>query len=319
MLLLLLACITSSMGVSEGLELIRTRSRLPTPTHSHSTLYDGDDTIYVIGGKTDNSGGFQDKVIRYSLESGTVEVVGTFVNISSGSAVLADGDILYFGGQLQGPGGVLSSAVHRYSLATGLHSVIANFPRASAWNSAVWDPRQNVAYIFGGWDGGEGRPIADVYRFNARSNALQLVTLLSTPKSDTAAVWDTRRELAYVFGGYSDQGGGGTIRDILAFDQQHNEFRFVGVLPTGASTPCAGFAEIHDEAIVVDGAPDDPATFNPGSGFSQNVSVAGWERYGYMPCVYVPKLDRMYMIGGRIWTTSEVTDHISYVDLGQRR
>ena len=67
--------------------------KLPYPLRGHSAVYDGQDSIYIIG--TD-----QGKVLRFSLGTGLVEEYGDFVTITNGGAALStDGEILYFGGQ----------------------------------------------------------------------------------------------------------------------------------------------------------------------------------------------------------------------------
>ena len=139
-LLLLLsssAPFAASTSGGTNLRLIVSETRLPEPIADHSAMlaaYDGQDSIYVFGGL--NSSTRNDRLFKYSLETGTVNTFGPFLNVSTGRAVL-DGDrVFYFGGYPAGPG---TADVMRVSLSTGEQEVVNSFYSPLVDMSVTWD------------------------------------------------------------------------------------------------------------------------------------------------------------------------------------
>lgn len=91
----------------------------------HSAVYDGLDSIYVVGGF---NGNYQNRVLKYSLRLGSVDVVGIFVTIGLGIALLNSDEILYLGGR--GDEYKPSAAIYRYSTDTNNFSQVGKLPWA---------------------------------------------------------------------------------------------------------------------------------------------------------------------------------------------
>ena len=92
---LLVSCL---LTLGDSLTLVDSGSRLPSALNRHIAVYDGHDAIYVFGGYN-NSINPQDKIIKYSLESGAVQVVGIMPKDLAGLSAFMDGeDVVYFGG-----------------------------------------------------------------------------------------------------------------------------------------------------------------------------------------------------------------------------
>ncbi|MHB8633811.1 MAG: thrombospondin type 3 repeat-containing protein [Thermoplasmatota archaeon] len=81
---------------------------------------------------------------------------------------------------------------------------------AAAWTSAVWAPHdshcaQGCIYVFGDGVGASGLPVTKVYRFDPHGPRGPWATPLPIQMPDVAAasaVWDSVRQVAYIFGGY---------------------------------------------------------------------------------------------------------------------
>jgi len=293
-----------------SLELVVTTSRLPVSLHSPSAVYDGQDTIYILGGTAGSDR--PDKVLKYTLASGTIEEVGTFLNITYGTAFLNGEDITYLGGYLAHQGPIAN--VYKYSLRTLAHSVVSTFPVRLDMHSSVFDPVTQMAYSFGGWSSGQGPN--SVFRFNAATSAIDVVAELPVaPKFQSAAVWDAAHGLAYVFGGQGTTGG---QRDVLSFEPRTNTVaKFANGMPADLQYPCAAYADAHGTAFVADGNDMGPFIFNATSSMSERVQVDGWLPINHAACIYIPKLDRVYILGGvnyreGVWAS---TNQISYVAL----
>ena len=95
LLLLVLSCSLVPVWCAD-LKFVFTNSRLPRLSSYHAAVYDGEDSIYIICGW--NGETVFDSVMKYSLISGSVETIGTFIPRIHGGAVLQGKDILYLGG-----------------------------------------------------------------------------------------------------------------------------------------------------------------------------------------------------------------------------
>jgi hypothetical protein len=106
--------------------------------------------------------------------------------------------------------------------------------------SAVFDPIHDKAYIFGGKSDSTAKKRDEILAFDPESNHVDIVGKLSLPLADTAAVWDTARSKAYIFGGFDDEDN--PRRNFDTFDP------LKGVELTGLSLPY----EVADATAAID-------------------------------------------------------------------
>ena len=97
-LILVKLCLISALAqfvYSDPLKWVVTESRLPVPLYGHSAVYDGEDSIYLIGGW---NGAYNGEVYKYSINTAEVESVGTFPGKLFGSTAFYNNDTYYLGG-----------------------------------------------------------------------------------------------------------------------------------------------------------------------------------------------------------------------------
>jgi len=307
---ILVSCFAATCHADvEKYKFVVTTSRLPQPLTKHSAVYDGQDTIYIIGGYN------EDRVTRFSVADGTVEVISTFLKVHSGAAVMDGEDIVYFGGYISGKARS-SSGIYRFSTVHRNFTLANNLPVAMERMALAWDPVGHVAYTFGGVGLGN---LDQVLRYRASDDEIEQLALLPERRSGAGAVWDHRQEVAYVFGGEGSRRALG--REIFRFNPSAASpivARVTATLPYAVEWPCAVFA---NDYVYVVGDRGRLIKFDPKSERVESVAVDGWRRpLTYSACVHVPKQSRIYLIGGygsfRQGEVKERRDEISYIDLG---
>ena len=77
----------------------------------------------------------------------------------------------------------------------------AILPSARQYHSAVWDPVNNVAYIFGGQD--SGSKLDEIVRFDPAWTPAVTTFIIPLPsaRTNSSAVWDPLNNCAYIFDG----------------------------------------------------------------------------------------------------------------------
>src|SRR5687768_4238738 len=108
MLILVINC-TAQNGDGGGgsgkiLETVTVNTVIPVEVHGSSVLFNGIDSLYIIGGYDDIIDEVPTgQVYQYNITADRIQVHGQFAHVSHGAAVLqpkgADGIIYYFGGQ----------------------------------------------------------------------------------------------------------------------------------------------------------------------------------------------------------------------------
>jgi hypothetical protein len=172
-----------------NLEGVLCNARLPSQREDVSVLYDGDDSIYVIGGYSfPNS--YKD-VLKYSIPTDTIETIGNLPSPSSGGASILDGkgNIIHFGGR----GG---SYVYQISLQSEGIDIVASLPDTNYGFSAIKTVDQTVLIV-----GGIYNPFG-IWSYSLNSTeTIQLSQDLPAYRPLTSGVWDEARNSAYFFGG----------------------------------------------------------------------------------------------------------------------
>src|SRR5689334_18712497 len=100
-------------------------AKLPQPESCHRLHYDGDDSIYLLGGCYSSTARLQ--ILKFSLESETTSQIGTLPeNFSHGSLQSdADGNLFLFGA---GGSDSLAIRVIKYSIKENRTEMVATLP-----------------------------------------------------------------------------------------------------------------------------------------------------------------------------------------------
>ena len=285
-------------------KFVVTNSTLPVALHHHAAVYDGVDSIFLLGGYS-GDGAYLDSVIKYSLADESVQVVGTFLPLASGVSLLHEGNIFYVGGY---DGRNSSAAVYRYSISTDNYSLVHQLPVPISGMSSAWDPSSQSVYVFGGFG-----TDALVFEYNPRANSLEQVSRLPYFIQSAAAVWVTNG-LTYVLGGRNEYG-----RDSdLIFEYDPNTkivTRVPRFLPEYLTNGCAVLATTNYVYTLGGRA---FMRFNPTNYELERVTLDGWPNWlEGMACIHVPKSGRVYVFGGSFqrYSPPSLTNQIAYIDL----
>ena len=181
--------------------------------------------FYVFGG-WDNESGNLDEIVEFDLSSPiTVTVISNTIPAAFLPTTRFDTSAVWdpvnkvayiFGGN---DGAFLDDIVRfeptSITPVTVLSITINSdfvLPSARKVTSAVWDPDNKVAYIFGGYN---GALLDEIVRFEPASiTPVTIVASLPTTRQATSAVWDPVNKVAYIFGGY----GANEIDEIVRFE-----------------------------------------------------------------------------------------------------
>ncbi|MGQ0537008.1 MAG: Kelch repeat-containing protein, partial [Methanobacteriota archaeon] len=190
-------------------------------TGSAAYLFGGETTVWVKCGQGAGYNAWRsyavssDAVTRFVPATGAVTASAPLPETRLGtSAVWVDGVAYLFGGRKQQSGGCVitrhtdppppmnSNEILRFDPVTNsFTTVLGRLPTATYHTSAVWDPVNRVAYVFGGCTDALC-PMRDIVRFDpVTQTATLLPTQLPFGRQETAAVWDPVRNVAYVIGG----------------------------------------------------------------------------------------------------------------------
>jgi len=312
--LIAIGCIFLPTSTS-ALEFVVTNSRLPTPTELHSVVYDGDDTIYIIGGYELLK---QDAVLKFTLSSGAVERVGTFARISAGGAFWHDGRIFYAGGSIHLES--FTDNVYNYDPRFNNYTVVNHLPVKMRSLILTYDPADKVAYSFGGINHDLGGP-PDAYqdmvlRYDPATNQLQRTSARLPEGRGAGSAAFAANGLAYIFGGTVPISFESLSDEVLKFDPiQNTVVKLSARFPSNVYYSPAVFAK---GAIYIAGQTN-LFKFDPTTEQVETVGVEGWPAYMVAhAAVYVPKLDRIYYVGGFGNFRNELPINrveISYLDL----
>jgi hypothetical protein len=309
-----------------ALEAIRSDATLPTPRFATAAAYDGDDSIYIVGGY---QGGYTTtigEILRYSISTEDVQVVARFPDNQvrrSGSAVYdPNADILYYFGGADFNG---NGARNYWTIDVTQGTMTSAQLGVWAWNgnSAVWDNATQSALLFGSqnpWDGSQ------VIAFSTTSREFTNQLPWSPPdvlKFDLAStVWDSVNRVAYIMGGSSLIEGDLKYDRIFKWTASNRQLELLDItLPYDimwtsgvwdASSNCAYL--IGTGYFPWDGE-NNALRFCPSTNNITAMVVDNFPpRSEETSSVYVEKLNRIYIFGG--WIENSIqSNEIVYIDL----
>lgn len=291
------------------------QTRFVHELRSTSPCNDGDESIYLIGGSLGQTGVFlNDRVFKYNITNGKVDVVGHFIEIYEGAGFFHSDHIYYFGGRLGDLSGPTTN-ITRYSVQNGAHSVINNLPAGvrRTRGSYAWDSVAGVGYLFGGWN--QGYSMDQIFQYTPSTNVFEQVGRLLEPIQVSSAAFTP--DGVYIFDGY-----GSASSAISRFDPTTNSV--TRVTDSAPYRGCVFYASRTQQLYILhDHDRTGIQKFHPVDGRFESVEVdpGSWpSNYDGGGCVYVPKLHRVYAMGGFARFPGEASakrrDEISYFDLG---
>ncbi|MGZ3623760.1 MAG: Kelch repeat-containing protein [Ktedonobacteraceae bacterium] len=96
-----------------------------------------------------------------------------------------------------------------------------NNPPPRQQGMAVWDSKDKVMLLFGGWEDGQGIPYWGLWAFDPKQNAWGLLTPLNSSgahilpgRTASAMVWDATDQHAYIYAGAANSKTGSTLNDL---------------------------------------------------------------------------------------------------------
>ncbi len=182
--------------------------------------------------------------------------------------------------------------------------------------NAVWNPDRNVAMIFGGYNPNNFFRYDEVFEYDPFRPEGSRLTLLADRipfgRSGGAAVWDTWRSKAYLFGGVTSSGF--TTSKVLEYDPLRpagSRFtELVDRLPTTAAHLSAVFLPGRGSVITLGDGTDIIKEFNPGFASGQRFQTVCTLPVARTGCLVSrhPSNDLVYIMGG--WTGSFYPDEV---------
>ena len=297
--------------------MVVTNSKLPFARRSVEVTYDGDDAIYIFGGSFVRGidSDWTTEIVKYTLSNGNVEVVGQTPSklLFHQVAYAGRGSIMYMGGHNR------ASTYFSDILELNIRNTSAGMPRVGRledrciWHSAVWDGNEHM-YIVGGQN--DYRDYLDkIIRFTPRTGMVEQVGQLRTWMHSVATAWDDVKVVMYIFGGqtYSLR----STKNITTFDPATGVVTNLNAsLPNSISGGRAIWTGKY--AYVLEMLSTDifsVVRFDPATLEVVPVHIFGYPdgRHG-TGVVYVPKLRRIYQIGGFEYGVG-YTDQIMYIQL----
>jgi hypothetical protein len=141
--------------------------------------------------------------------------------------------------------GILVTVESSYAVDPRLEAA-GDLPSGRDLAAAAYDPESGVAYLFGGLD---GQYLDQIVAFNPGHPFERQIEILEdrlpSPRSATAAVWDSSRGVAYVFGGLEIFYP--TLDEIVVFDPSRPVGQQVTVLPDALPFYIASASAVWDE------------------------------------------------------------------------
>src|SRR5690348_16936982 len=87
-----------SAGHKLELEIVTAKGKLPRNFYYGSAVYDGFDSIYLLGGTKREVGSSYGAIYKYSISSDSAQTIGR-LDEEYGAAAFTSGHIYYFGGE----------------------------------------------------------------------------------------------------------------------------------------------------------------------------------------------------------------------------
>lgn len=293
----------SILSQSQDLVANLASARLPSGRSHVSAIYDGDDSIYILGGNSYPSGAL-DSILHYSISEDRIATIGTLPTpMYGGRITMSSNNEVFLLGSLS------STDIVRFSPGVENATVVAQLPHTFYESSLI--QFNGFVHILGGWVDMD----ATSQGFFPSINGTEGFRV-------NAALWinDSLYPPFYmIFGNILSTGENAVVRyDPVSEDARYT---LLPELPHVFGHSMA-FTDIKDGNVYLVGILGffpGIARFEPSTNLVTLLPVSGFpgsdgNSLSKSGNVYVDKLNRIYMIGGRN-STREYRDEIWYIDL----
>lgn len=294
-----------------SLEAITSPTKLPYGTFRLKALYDKDDSILLLGGSKEQIPTLLDTVLRFTLATEEIEVVGRFpYGIRAGSTEFIDPNVLYFGGSTS----FLQASYYIWSTnGSNLNpSPIGEVPVGMYSICSAYNGNDSV-FITGGLKTDNYQ--YDIIKYNVLDGISQNVATLPNPAVSCSAIWFNNS--MYIFG------GGCNDRNVLRYTPSAGNK--LEILPVSIPAYFFGGSVVTNGKLIylvdgfttetTDGIQMKIATFDPVAETFTYDTVTNLPGSRYASAVYVTKSNRIYIFGGALQDDHTISDQIHFINL----
>jgi hypothetical protein len=287
---------------------VESSAKLPTPRTLTSAVYDGEDSIYIVGGSEDEFHTFD--FLKYSISNDTLEFTKTSQSLSYGRVAMDFNtkEIYYIGGFLDF---LINYDVLKFNPDNSSWTVHTTLPLEQAsYAFSLVQPSPDTALLFG------GSLYQSIVEVNLTSkNARQLLNNIPELAQNDGCTATLINEEGDVI--------------IFAYPTLNTDSSSVvkysvasGNYSLAAGPPVSNYlysSSIWDEKNVYMIAGASIGQFNPVTnewkGFLAVNFPPNWSHVIGTSSVYVPKLNRVYIFGGGSLSDFKIFDGIWWIDL----
>jgi N-acetylneuraminic acid mutarotase len=234
---------------------------LPVACSGTSTAYVPErQQAYVFGGQGSAATGPLSQTVEFDISSQTASALPAMLPIErTGSAAVhvpSRGSVYVLAGQ-SGPQTLplpLSDIV-AFDVNTQVAEEIGTAIDGRGGASAVYVPETRAAYLFGGSAGFESAVSDSILRYDVDGVTTDVLSVrLPVSRTETAAVYDSERKQAYIFGGRSPDGTPQYSVDVLRFDPATERlFDTSSTLPSARAGSSAVYVPGNDRVYLFGG------------------------------------------------------------------
>ncbi|MBI5360220.1 MAG: tandem-95 repeat protein [Planctomycetes bacterium] len=245
---------------------------------------------------------------------------------SAGCAYVFGGEISKYHAYTGGTESDFTDIISKYDPAGNTcEELSAVLPSARAGTCAVWDPGNNCAYIFGGYN--NDGAVTEVLKFIPSSGTCEILVSVPLPTSSyglkwASAVWDPINSCAYIFGGYDDDAS--YFPDIVKFTPAGNSGAGACetlsiTLPTARYLTSAVWDSFDDCAYIFGGMDSigylsDIVKFDPSAETCALMPVTLPSQRSNTSSIWDPQLKCAFVFGGYDNGISAITGQIARFD-----
>lgn len=271
---------------------------LPTPRRFTASVYDGNDTIYIIGGEEYREYTATKEIVKFTVSTHSLEIVSNFPHESDGtpSAVFVNGSIYY----VDGP--PLDQNMYRVDLGNLNHYHLTNLSSVPWFKKIVWDGDDGI-YIFS----------YDILKYTISNNSIQSIVGVPTLFGFNNMITTAGNNTAYIV-----QYNSFRPHEILKYNFGDSSAQIVTEIPSSSGHLSAGIVWIGDKLTMI--FQRLISQYDPVTNEVWELSIPEFPLYtaaSPSSAVYVPKNNAVYIFGGEGCSQTWTCDIIRYLPLNE--
>lgn len=288
--------------------------KLPTGREHSTAFYDGDESIYIMGGYDGLN--LYDEVLQYDLH-GAIKEVGHFPTGITDGTVGTDGQggFYYFGGD----DGTVSAEIYKITPEDPNPTVIGSMPIMNRLQASASDNNGNI-YIIGGITIRNLEERKNIIKYDTKTGMSSMVGKLPVGLYGAAAAMVG--ESVFIFGGMTDDHK--YSNQIFEFIPTTGEVKVLETTMVAGGSLYSSAVVVGSEIWIVGGLSSNEekshhiTKFDTITRQTYYMEIENWnETHSGITAVYVPKMARIYMVGGFTFINErmEHLGEISYIQL----